>query len=246
MKSNAETQKIRLYLAFVVALLLCVANWLSVRSVQAEWKNVPEAYSPQQARLMFMGDSQLAYRAIGAMLQNFGNTGGRYVNIGKYDFAKLEAWFDTEYELDATSYYVPFLTAYYFGSTRDPEQARHVINFLRKVGNRPGRENWRWLVHSIFMARHVVKDTDLALELANILAEVDDPDMPNWTRHMKALVMNSRGEKEDAYNVMVTMLQSSADKLSAQEVNYIVWYICEEILSPEEAEEDKLCALHVP
>jgi len=232
--------KFKIFFALIILVNICL--WFYARPIQARWENVPPPPKNEYAAAAVgLGDRGLAYRISGLVLQNLGNVDGRTVKFEEYDYTELEKWFLSTYALDTQSNYIPTLAAYYYGSTQNKEQLEHVIDFLKIVGAKEQQESWRWLVHGVFLARHKMNDLDLALELSEMLEDHPDPNVPVWARHMSALVKNARGEKEDAYNIMVAILQSSSKDLQPTEVRFIVDYICQQILDESEAQTDPIC-----
>ncbi len=234
--------KFKIFFAVIIFANICV--WFYARPLKTEWRNVPTAPSEFSAHAAGLGDENLAYRMIGFMLQNIGKVDGRTQNLNSYDYSELEGWFFRAYNLLPQSGYVPLLATYYYGAASDAEKLRHVVNFLKVAGNDTAKDRWRWLVHAIFLARYKIEDFDLAYELADILEKLDSPHKPQWTNLMPAMVKNAKGEKEDAYIMMKAILESSAQSLDPAEINHIIGYICEQILTPEEAEKDKICELN--
>jgi hypothetical protein len=234
---------------FALVIIANVCVWFYARPLQATWTNVPPAPSQFAAHATGLGDYDLSYRMIGFMLQNIGKVDGRTQALRTYDYKELVKWFFAAYALQPESNYVPMMATYYYGATPDREQARELIKFLKVAGSSPKGERWRWLIHAIFLARHKVGDMHLALEIAQVLRDMDSPNKPLWTNMMIALIkndMNEKSEKEEAYLLMKSMLESSADKLHPAEVNFIIGYICERILTEEEAAKDKICELNKP
>ena len=235
------------FFALVIIMNICV--WIYARPLQTSWRNVPPAPSEFAAHATGLGDNDLAYRIIGFMLQNIGKVDGRTQNLKTYDYNELTDWFFAAYDLQPNSSYVPLLATYYYGATSDPEQIRTLIGFLKVAGNDPIGERWRWLIHAIFLARHKVKDLDLALEVAEILKDLEKPNKPLWLNMMPAFIKNEtngESEKEEAYLLLKSMLETSGDSLHPAEVNFIIGYICEQILTLEEAAKDKICELNKP
>ena len=175
------------------------------------------------------------------MVQNFGNTGGRVTPIKDYDFEKLGGWLNLHYTLDPKSNLVPYMAAYYFGASQDPTKIRPIIEYLRIAGNSAEGEKWRWLAQAVYLARFKLKDLNLALEIAGDVAEIQNDDMPDWTRHMQVNVLNQQGEKEAALQLMLSILRDKSENLHPNEVNERIRYICEQILDPEEANTHSLC-----
>ena len=231
---------------FALVIMAHIVVWIYARPLQAEWRNVPPAPSQFSVQAAGMGDTQLSYRLIGFMLQNIGKVGGRTESLASYDYQKLQKWFFAGYDLDPQAAFIPMLATYYYGGTSKPDQARAVAEFLEVAGNNPYKDRWRWLVHAIYLAQHKVGDLNLALKLADILGKIPNQNMPPWTRQMKAMVLNSKGDKQDAYILMKTMLETSADTMEPTEVNQTIAYICEQILTPEEATHDPVCKLKKP
>jgi tetratricopeptide (TPR) repeat protein len=239
MKTDPITRRFKIIFAIIICVNITL--WFYARPLQVQWPNVPPAPSQLGAQAMGLGDTGFAYRLIGVFLQNLGNVDGRNVYLGNYKYEPLKEWFFRAYELDAKSSYIPFLAGYYYGAVREPESLRHVLDFLKVVGQSPNDEKWRWLTHGVFIARHRLEDLDLAMNFALLLKDHENLDVPLWARHIDALVLNAKGEKEDAYEIMKALLATSAEDMHPSETLYILDNICDSILSEEEAALDPLC-----
>ncbi len=240
---NAAQKKSTLWLqlAFIAALLLNFSFWMHSRKVLPEWNNVPPAPKIDSARMVSLGDPEIAYRLFGYFLQNVGNTGGRYESLKEYDYALLEKWLMLTYNLNERSDFVPFLAAYYFGAVDDdPEKISHLVNYLAVAGSAPYPEKWRWLAHAVYFARHKEKNMPRALELANQLAN-SNQNVAAWGRQMPAFVQLGMGNKEAAYEIMIRMIISEKDNLHPNELNFMRSFICERTLSKDEALKNPLC-----
>lgn len=229
------------YAALILALIANMALWASVRDVKGRWQNVPPVPSENGILVFSLGDPQFAYRFVGLMLQNLGDIGGRSTMLRDYDYNTLTKWFYLSDKLDPRSEFVPYLASYYYGAVTPPEVMRPMLAYLRDAGSREGGERWRWLAQAVYLARFGLHDMDYATTLAYELADHPSTDMPGWARQMPAYVLNAKGDKEAAYNIMTQTLKSSADKLAPQEVNSMRLYICTRILNKQQAQEDPLC-----
>ena len=221
------------YLPHIIFLLLLITNiffWMQTHKVQASWSNVPPAPHLNKASLVTLGDKQFAYRIYALMLQNMGSIGGRDAPLKSYDYSKLQDWFILQDKLDPTADIVPMLAAHYFGAVNDPSKLNHIFDYLAIVGARPIGEKWRWLGHAVFLAKHVLKDNDKALELANILSINQNPDMADWARQMPVFILQEEGQSELAYKIMLNILISNADAMHPNEVNFMTDYICNTLL----------------
>ena len=100
------------------------------------------------------------------------------------------------------------LVGYYFSQSQNPEDVRIVISFLAYIAIRDPDRNWRWMAHAIYLARHRVKDMNLALSLAHRMAAMKSPSIPVWAQQMPAFVLADVGEKEAARDLMEAIIDS--------------------------------------
>jgi len=240
MTCNKKTENF-ISLSLALALALNIMFWLHVRTLQASWDNVPPPPDIKTAAIYGLGDSSFSYRLNSIMLQNMGDTGGRTTSLKDYDYDRLTKWFFLQDSLDPRSNYVPYLATFYFGAVQEPEKFRPVLEYLKEIGMRPYGDKWRWLVYGVQMAKNNIGDKDKALELAHILASSKDPNKPAWVAQMPAFVMTDKEDKKEAYALMIEILKTSADKMHPNEVNAMKYYICQQILEPQEAENNPLC-----
>lgn len=226
---------------FILAIAAHISVWLHVRDVRGQWLNVPPIPSETGVTTSTLGDKQFAYRLIGIMLQNLGETGGRNTAFKEYNYEDLSSWMMLADKLDPQSHFTPFLAAYYYGASNEADQLEPLVDYLAVVGVRPGGERWRWLAQAIYIARWQMKDLDKALLLARRLAGLSEPDMPAWTRQMPAFILNAKGDKKEAIAIMLEILRSSAEKIHPNEVNFTRDYICNRLMSEAEARDMTLC-----
>ncbi len=235
----------KLWLIFFIFLIGNAGLWLVLRQTQAKWMNVPPVPGKNAVYASALGDGKFAYRSLGIMLQNLGDTGGRSTSLHEYDYDALGRWFFLMDSLDHRSNYLPYVAAYYYGALEgEPDKLRNVVKYLHAVGLSIKNEKWRWLAHAVHLARFKMNDLNLSYSMAKELAALaDEPgaDLPNWARQMPAFVLNQQGEKEAAYQLMLEILSSVGDKLHPNEINHTRGYICEQILTPEEAKDNPIC-----
>jgi hypothetical protein len=240
MISAARTQK-TLWVLLFVAVVLNAGLWLGSRHLQARWLNVPPVPSAQGLKAGSLGDPQFTYRNSALMIQNLGDTGGRTTPLRDYDYERLSRWFHVVYALDNRSSVIPFLAAYYFSAVQDKTKLRPLVEFLELTGERDDVKSWRWLAQAVFLARYELGDLDYALKIAHKLSAANNPDLPIWARQMPAMIMATKGDKTAAYAIMVETLRTQSDSLHPNEVNFMVHYICEQILDKAAANLDPLC-----
>jgi hypothetical protein len=226
---------------FVLVLALNIGFWFYARPMRPIWDNVPPVPGEKGMAAFALNDRQFGYRLTGFMLQNLGNMGGRATPLREYNYDHIGQWLFLADKLDPVSNFTPLLAAYYFGATQDQRKLGPIIDYLATVGQRPGPDKWRWLAQAVYLARFRVGDMDKALALANTLASLWEPGLPLWMKQMPAFVLEAKGDKKEAYGMMLTILKDQADKMTPQDVNATIGYICEQILSSKEAATDPLC-----
>lgn len=244
--NQSPSTLLKAYSLLALSLLMVSALWFHSRDFQTRWNNVPPPPSSQNISTAGMGDTQLSYRLYALMIQSMGDTGGRIIGFDKYNYDNLTRWLDRISALDNRSSLLPFLASYYFSNVKDPDKLRALIGFLAKAGQKPtppnsAQQNWRWLGQAITLARFNLKDQELALDLAYKLANLDEPNMPGWTKQMPAFILNNKGDKEGAYQIMLKILQSSAETLPPEELFFTRDYICTRLQTPEQARLNPLC-----
>jgi len=233
-----------LYLSFCLALLLNIVFWAYAKDERAVWENVPPVPTKETAMSLSLGDGQFFYRVAGIVLQNLGDTGGRTTRLTEYDYPMLGKWFFLVDSLDPVSDFFPLLAAFYYGATRNAKDLDPVVDYLTKVGRRPEGEKWRWLAQAVYLARYEQQDMEKALKLAYLLANHPNNDRPGWTYQMPAFVLNAKGDKEAAYQILMNLLIDEAENLHPNEVNFTKEYICDRLLSPAQKEAHPLCTTH--
>ena len=224
---------------FLLGHAFLAANEFSRR---AEWMNVPPAPGQAGALVMSLGDAQFSFRTINIMLQNLGNIGGRWQKLEDYNYQRLGEWFFLADELDPKSNYTPLLAGYYFSATKKPEDLTPVIEYLARAGEHPQPEKWRWLAQAVYLARFKQNDLAKASTLADQLSAEWHEGRPLWMKQMKAFILADAGSREAAYDLMMGILKEDIDNLRPEEINFMTDYICNRILTPDEAIKNPVCA----
>jgi hypothetical protein len=238
--SISDRRNIKLYLLLVLAVFLNISTWLYSHTRYVKWTNVPPAPKMLSAHMSYLSDDIFGYRVWGMALQNYGNV-GRAQALKDYNFAYLEDWFFLMDKLDPKSRFMPFLAAYYFSATQNPDQLPHVIKYLEMVGERPGPNNWQWMAQAIYLARHRMHDMNEALRLVHVMGSLYQPGMPLWVRNMEPMVKSDMGDRQAAYYLSLEILKSNGPKMSTSEYTSTVTMICESILSPADAAKSPIC-----
>ncbi|MFN3700346.1 MAG: hypothetical protein ACK4VI_02355 [Alphaproteobacteria bacterium] len=235
------------YLSIFGVLVFCVflnyILWFSVRETQQNWPNVPPPPKIEHASASSLGDKQFAYRSIGLMLQNLGDSAGVSRPLMDYNYELLARWFYIVDYLDPRSNFAPYIASYYYGSVQTPESLPPLLEYLADVGSRADSDKWRFLVQAIHLARYRLEDLPLALSYAERLTALEGQgvELPIWARNMDNMILNVKGEKEAAYQIMVQTLLTERENMERTEYLFYLDYICYQILDEPERLSNPLC-----
>ncbi|HEY0802754.1 MAG TPA: hypothetical protein VGD54_18095 [Steroidobacteraceae bacterium] len=200
---RTTTARIRPWLLLSICLL---ANVLFQRQDLTARLDASDLGTPPPAtavRLGALGENIFASYLVMLFLQNVDVPMGRATPLADIDRSALIRWFDLTIDLDADSGYPLLLATRHYAETGTPAQRRIMLDWIyRRFEERPN-QRWPWLVHGVFVARHVLKDNALAEFYASALRnQVTDPTLPLWVRQMDLLLRADLGETEDARAIL--------------------------------------------
>jgi len=172
----------------LLALLAQVGLRLATDSVTPRLELVPPAPSRIELAALSFGDREGAYRILLQQLQDFGDTAGRFSALRDYDYGRVVDWLRAVYRMDGQSDAVLTLAVSVYGQSPDPAQVRQIALFLDEACRHREERMWRWLVEAAYLAKHRAHDQELARAIAQELAVLKNPELPDWVRHMPELV----------------------------------------------------------
>jgi hypothetical protein len=109
-----------------------------------------------------------------------------------------------------------------YGSVKNPEKQRIMMDYVFYKFNEDPNKYWRWLAHVVITAKHELKDFDLALKYANALAEkATGENVPYWAKDMKIIVLEDMGQVEAA-KILVGALIDSKEITDPYELNFLM------------------------
>lgn len=196
---------------FLLFLVLNMALWFYLKPIRPNMGIVPKLPSENMVQLLSFGDKELYFRLASFRLQNAGDTFGRATPYKDYDYALLEKWFLLLDNLDAASNITPSMAGYLFSQSQEPLRGvPYIVRYLEAHYDRNPQTKWWWLSHAIYLANHKLKDKDLALRLAYKLGTTE-ADVPLWARQMPAFILEQKGEREQALQIIENILRTAKD-----------------------------------
>ncbi len=213
------------YLLLIIFAVLQVIFWQRTHTLRPDLTIVPEPPSASMASTMAMGDDQFMFRYFSVVLQNSGDTWGRFTPLKLYNMKKLSEWFYVMDTLDAESNMIPSLAAYYFSMTQKSSDVVYLANYLYDHAVRDVPHKWWWLLQAMYLANYKLHDKELELKIATPLL---NKEVPVWAQQMVAVVHEKRGEFDDALNIMET-IRDNADNLNDKDLKYMMYFVKERI-----------------
>jgi len=180
--------------------------------------------APLSARTYVMssfGEPIAAAKFLNLWLQAFDNQPGASISFHQLDYHRLTQWLDTILELDERGHYPMLVAARVYGSIKDVEKQRIMMEYIFFKFNEDPDKYWRWLAHAVITAKHEIRDFDLALKYANALAEQTGSSVPYWAKDMKIIVLEDMGEV-DAAKGLVKALIDSGEITDPYELKFLV------------------------
>jgi hypothetical protein len=199
---------------------------------QLAWHGVrpsPTAYvgdlrAPPSAaamRVLAMGEPVAAARLSFLWLQSFDDPPGVTVPLKDLNYRALAAWLNVILELDPRGSAPLLAASKVYSTVPDPERQRLMLDFVHQSFLKDPNERWRWLAHVALLARHRLRDLDLALHYAKSLNERTRPDVvPAWARALALLILEDQCELESA-KVMLGGLLATGNLADDSEVAFL-------------------------
>ncbi len=193
----------------VGALLLQTAVHLLGPAPQARAAALASPPALPLARLMAFGDAPALGRALMLGLQAYDVQPGISLPFRTLDYPRVIAWLRLIIDLHPASQYALLSAAHLYAEMPDPARTRLMLDFIHQAFLEDPDHRWPWLAHAVVLARHRLKDQDLALYYARELRlHVHDGAAPPWVRQMEALALADLGQRQAARVLLGGMLAS--------------------------------------
>lgn len=193
---------------------------------------VPPLPNKYMINALSLGDKEFYFRVLALKIQNAGDTFGRNTPLKNYDYKELYQWFTLLDSLNSEARIIPSLASYYYAQTQNKEDTIYIVNYLNERASKNVDKNWWWLFQAIYIARSVLSDNNLALELAEKLSTNNAKDAPLWTKQMPAFIYSKMGKHCDAFLVITKILQeneSGKRVIKADEMDFMRHFIKQSI-----------------
>jgi hypothetical protein len=185
---------------------------------RAEALGAPPA--PALLRLLFPGEPIAAAQLLTLYLQAFDNQPGVSIPFRELDYRRVRDWLATILELDPVGQYPLLMASQIYSLVPDASRQRQMCEFVRDQFDRDPDRRWRWLAHCAIMAKHRLKDAQLALAYAEAITR-GARRASNWARQMRIFILEDLGELESA-RVLLGGLLASGEVTEPKEIHFLM------------------------
>ena len=203
------------------SLALQIAWRINLRPGMPAAEDLPPAPRTAALNLAALGEPQALARLTMLYLQAFDYSSGNRLPYRKLDYDRLIAWLDAIIDLDPRSQYALASAARIYAEVDDPVRQRKVLEFIyRRFLEDPDRR-WPWLAHAALLAKHRLKDQELARRYASAIDRLTKArDVPSWAKQMEIFVLEDMNELEAA-RVLIGGLVASGRVTDPEELRFL-------------------------
>ena len=160
-------------------------------------------------QLSTLGDPLVFAKGLMIWLQAHDNQPGVSIPFAKLDYARVVGWLRRILELDPRGQYPLLAAARLYAQIAVPDKQRQMLEFVYQAFLEDPDRRWPWLAHAAVVAKHRIKDLDLALKYARAITDyARGPDLPAWARDMTVVILEDMGELESARILIGGLLDS--------------------------------------
>ncbi|GMQ89490.1 MAG: hypothetical protein BMS9Abin09_0981 [Gammaproteobacteria bacterium] len=198
-----------IWVALLLGLSLQIGWHHNMPAARATADSLPEPPATDLLMIASLGDPVALSKFLNLWLQVFDNQPGISIPFKDLDYRKVRGWLQASMDLDPEGQYPLLAAARLYGEIPDPARQRLMLDFIYKKFLESPDTRWRWLAHSVLIARHRLKDLPLALKYAKALADnATGAQVPHWAQQMDIFVLEELGETEAARIVIGGLLES--------------------------------------
>jgi len=188
---------------------------------QTKAEDLPSPPAASTLRLASMGEPIALAKILMLYLQAFDYQSGSRVPYKDLDYARLEGWLARILELDPLGQYPLLAAARLYAEVPREAKQRNMMDFIYRQYFLDPNRRWPWLAHAAFLAKHRLKDMQLALKYAATLEKYTTAkDVPGWVTTMEIFMREDMNELETA-RVMIGGLLASGKVTDRAELIFL-------------------------
>lgn len=198
-----------LWFALLLSFILqCLWHFSFIRlEVKREALHSPPQY--EFIKLISLDDTVSAAKLTMLWLQAFDNQPGISIPLKELNYDKVIEWLDLILELDNRIQYPLLAAIRFYALVPDEKKKRKMIQYVSEKFIEAPNKRWPVMAHAAYIAKHRIKDMQLALECAQLLRQYAKGDnVPYWAKQMEIFVLEDMGELESAMVLIGGLLES--------------------------------------
>ena len=134
---------------------------------------------------------------------------GTSVSFRELDYSTVIAWLEKIMELDERSQYPLLSASRVYSEVSDKTKKRLMLDFVYNKFLEAPNQRWQWMAHAVYVAKHRLKDIELAYRFASALRlHATAEDIPAWAKQMEIFILEQQGEIEEAKILIGALLES--------------------------------------
>lgn len=197
-------------LAVLIASLVIQVWWSHARPrAAATAEALPDAPDIRLLQLYGLGEPDVLAKILMLWLQAYDNQPGVSIPFAELDYARVVNWLDALLDLDSRFQYPLLSASRVYTETPDDAGKRQMLEFVYRRFREDPERRWPWMAHGVYVAKHRIKDLQLALKYANALRlNLSSATARPWVTQMEIFVLEDLGEIESARIIIGGLLAS--------------------------------------
>jgi hypothetical protein len=174
-------------------------------------ETLPDVPKINTLRLFGLDDNLAMSKLLMLWLQAFDNQPGISIPFSELDYDKTIDWLETILVMDPQAQYPLLAASRIYTVVPDEQRQRKMLEFVNEQFLLDPDSRWKWQAHAVYMAKHRLKDFELALRYARTLTKYATGDnIPHWAKQMEIYVLEDMGELESAKVLIGGLIDSGA------------------------------------
>lgn len=185
---------------------------LNLDQVRLDYEQLPEPPRVEVLKAMARGSERLSSYVYILIIQLHDNQKGENLSYRHLDYDRLQRWLKVIYQMNPQSDYPGFLATRVYSQVEDKQKIRKMIELVQELFEINPGQHWRRMTEACLLAKHQLQDLNLALEIAEKLANLPvSMNLPFWARDMRLILLDELSQHESAILLISSMLQSGVE-----------------------------------
>lgn len=189
-------------------ILQCLWHYSFTR-LEIKREALPKPPEASFIKLVSLDDPITAAKLTMLWLQAFDNQPGVSIPLKDLDYENVIEWLNLILDLDKNIQYPLFAAIRFYAEVQDEEKQRRMIDYTSNKFLENPDDRWPFMAHAVYMAKHRIKDVDLAVKIARLIRlHAKGDKVPYWAKQMEIFILEDMGELESARVLLGGLLES--------------------------------------